>query len=77
MIAPYLRRAGRRPVLVPSLPYGASPLAEDWSGTVSLSTGTLRRVVGEVILGLARHGLRRFSVTNYRRLFRCYAAAGA
>jgi len=77
VIAPYLRRAGWRPVLVPSLPYGASPLAEDWSGTVSLSTGTLRRVVGEVILGLARHGFRRFAVTNYRRLFRCYAAAGA
>jgi len=46
VIAPYLRRAGWQPVLVPSMPYGASPLAEDWSGTVSLSIGTLRRVVG-------------------------------
>jgi hypothetical protein len=31
VIAPYLRRAGWRPVLVPSMPYGASPLAEDWT----------------------------------------------
>ena len=66
VIAPYLRRAGWRPVLVPSLPYGASPLAEDWPGTVSLSTATLRRVVGEIIRGLARHGFRRFVLTNYQ-----------
>jgi len=64
VIAPYLRRAGWRPVLVPSMPYGASPLAEDWSGTVPLSPGTRRRVVGEVIRGLARHGFRRFVFTN-------------
>jgi hypothetical protein len=66
VIAPYLPRAGWRPVLVPSMPYGVSSLAEDWSGTVSLSTGTLRRVVGEVIRGLARHGFRRFVLTNYQ-----------
>ena len=66
VIAPYLRRAGWRPVLVPSMPYGASPLAADWSGTVSLSTGTLRRVVGEIIRGPARHGFRRFVLTNYQ-----------
>jgi creatinine amidohydrolase len=66
VIAPYLRRAGWRPVLVPSLPYGVSPLAEDWSGTVSLSIATLRRVVGEVIRGLARHGFRRFVLANYQ-----------
>ena len=48
------------------MPYGASPLAADWSGTVSLSTGTLRRVVGEIIRGLARHGFRRFVLTNYQ-----------
>ena len=66
VIAPYLRRAGWRPVLVPSLPYGASPLAEDWPGTVSLSTATLRRVVLEIIRGLTRHGFRRFVLTNYQ-----------
>ena len=66
VIAPYLRRAGWRPVLAPALPYGVSPLAEDWSGTVSLSIATLRRVVGEVIRGLARHGFRRFVLANYQ-----------
>jgi creatinine amidohydrolase len=66
VIAPYLQRGGGRPVLVPSMPSGASLLAEDWSGTVSLSIGTLRRVVGEVIRGLARHGFRRLVLTNYQ-----------
>jgi creatinine amidohydrolase len=66
MIAPYLRRAGWRPVLAPSIPYGVSPLAEDWSGTVSLTIGTLRRMVCEVIQGLARHGFRRFVLANYQ-----------
>ena len=33
-VAPHLARGGWRPVLAPSLPYGASPLAETWSGTV-------------------------------------------
>ncbi len=66
VIVPYLRRAGWQPVLVPSMPYGASPHAEGWSGTESLSTGTLRQVVGEVIHGLARHGFRRFVLTNYQ-----------
>jgi creatinine amidohydrolase len=66
VIAPYLRRAGWQPVLAPSLPYGVSPLAEDWSGTVSLSLATLRRVVGEIIRGLAHHGFRRFVLANYQ-----------
>jgi len=47
------------------MPYGASPLAEDWSGTVSLSTGTLRPEVTGIIRGFSRHGFRRFVLTNY------------
>src|SRR5882672_8841234 len=65
-IAPHLRRAGWHPVLAPSLPYGASPLAEDWSGTLSLSVATLRRVIVEVVRALARHGFRRVVLTNYQ-----------
>ena len=65
-IAPHLKRAGWRPILAPSLPYGASPLAEDWSGTVSLSVPTLRRVIVEIVRGLARHGFRRVVLTNYQ-----------
>ena len=36
-VALHLRRAGWRPVLAPSIPYGVSTLAIDWPGTVSLS----------------------------------------
>jgi creatinine amidohydrolase len=65
-VAPHLTRAGWRPVLAPSLPYGASPLAAAWSGTVSLSPATTSRVVVEIVRGLARHGFRRFVLTNYQ-----------
>jgi creatinine amidohydrolase len=65
-VAPHLSRAGYRPVLVPSVPYGVSPLAEDWSGTVSLSATTLRRLVRDIVASLARHGFRRFVLTNYQ-----------
>jgi creatinine amidohydrolase len=66
LIAPRLRRAGFRPVLAPALPYGVSPLAEGWSGTISLSASTYRRLVVEVIESLAGHGFRRFVLTNYQ-----------
>jgi creatinine amidohydrolase len=65
-VAPHLERAGFRCVLAPSLPYGASPLAADWSGTVSLSGQTLRRVVVEIVAGLASHGFRHFVLVNYQ-----------
>ena len=65
-VAPHLERAGYRCVLAPSLPYGASPLAVDWSGTISLSGTTLRRVVVEILAALAGHGFRRFVLVNYQ-----------
>ena len=65
-VAPHLARAGYRVVLAPALPYGASPLAERWPGTVSLRSATLRRVIVEVIAGLARHGFRRFVLASYQ-----------
>jgi creatinine amidohydrolase len=65
-VAPHLRRAGWRPVLAPSLPYGVSTLAIGWPGTVSLSVPTLRRLIVEVVAGLARHGFRRFVLANYQ-----------
>jgi len=65
-LAPHLRRAGWKPLLAPSLPYGASPLAADWPGTVSLSVATLRRVIVEIVRGLAAHGFRRVILTNYQ-----------
>jgi creatinine amidohydrolase len=65
-VAPHLLRRGWRPLLAPSLPYGASPLAAAWPGTVSLTPATTARVIVEVVRGLARHGLRRFVLTNYQ-----------
>jgi creatinine amidohydrolase len=65
-IAPHLRRAGLRPVLAPSLPYGVSTLAEEWSGTVSLSRALLTRLIVEVVGALARHGFRSFVLVNYQ-----------
>ena len=65
-VAPHLRRAGWRPVLAPSIPYGVSTLAVGWPGTVSLSMPTLRRLIVEIIRGLAAHGFRRFVLTNYQ-----------
>ena len=65
-VAPHLERAGYPCVLAPSLPYGVSPLAADWSGTVSLRGATLRRVVGEILAALAGHGFRWFVLVNYQ-----------
>ena len=65
-VAPHLRRGGWRPVLAPSLPYGASTLAATWSGTVSLSVATTTRLIVEIVRGLATHGFRRFVLTNYQ-----------
>ena len=65
-IGPHLRRAGFRPIVLPALPYGVSPLAETWSGTISLSGTTLQRLIVEIVSSLARHGFRRFVLTNYQ-----------
>ena len=65
-IAPHLGRGGYRPVLAPSVPYGVSTLAIGWSGTVSLSPPTLRRLIVEIVGALADHGFCRFVLTNYQ-----------
>ncbi len=65
-VAPHLERAGYRVILAPALPYGASPLAARWPGTVSLTRTTLRRVIVEIVAGLAGHGFRRFVLANYQ-----------
>ncbi len=65
-VAPHLTRAGYRVILAPALPYGASPLARTWPGTVSLSRATLRRVIVEIVGSLTRHGFRRFVLASYQ-----------
>ena len=65
-VAPHLERAGYRVILAPALPYGASPLAAAWAGTVSLSAATLRRAIVEIVGSLARPGFRRFVLSSYQ-----------
>src|SRR5919201_3609406 len=65
-VAPHLRRAGFRPLLLPSLPYGASPLAHGFAGTIGLSARTLVAVVTDVLGALATQGFRRFVLANYQ-----------
>jgi creatinine amidohydrolase len=65
-VAPHLRRAGWRPILLPSLPYGASPLARGFAGTISLTPRTLVAVAGEILAALAAQGFRRFVLVNYQ-----------
>lgn len=65
-VAPLLRRAGYRPLLLPGLPYGASPLARGFAGTISLSQRTLVTVVSEILGALIGQGFRRFVLANYQ-----------
>jgi creatinine amidohydrolase len=65
-VAPYLRRAGFVPLVLPGLPYGASPLARGFPGTISLSVRTLVAVATEIVQALAAQGFRRFVLANYQ-----------
>jgi creatinine amidohydrolase len=65
-LAPLLARAGFRPMLAPSIPYGVSTLAVGWSGTVSIPVGTYRQLVVDVVRGIAAHGFSRIVLTNYQ-----------
>jgi creatinine amidohydrolase len=65
-VAPHLRRAGWLPIVLPSLPYGASPLARGFAGTISLSTRTLVAAASEILEALVAQGFQRFVLANYQ-----------
>src|SRR5438309_1426505 len=65
-VAPHLRRGGFRPIVLPGLPYGSSPLARGFAGTISLSARTLVAVATEILDALAAQGFRRFVLANYQ-----------
>src|SRR5438874_6833564 len=65
-VAPHLRRAGFRPIVLPGVPYGASPLARGFAGTISLSARTLVAVASDILEALAAQGFRRFVLANYQ-----------
>jgi creatinine amidohydrolase/Fe(II)-dependent formamide hydrolase-like protein len=53
-----------RPLVLPLIPYGVSYHHEDFRGTLSVSPETLARMVYEVGLSAARHGILKLVVVN-------------
>ena len=62
----YARRvvAARPVAMLPTLTYGFYPAFLEYPGSVSLSEGTQRDAVAEIIRSIARYGPRRFYVLN-------------
>ncbi len=53
-----------KPLVLPLLPYGVSYHHEDFSGTISISPDTLSRLVYEVGISAARHGISKLVIIN-------------
>ncbi|MFH1843916.1 MAG: creatininase family protein [bacterium] len=53
-----------RPLVLPLMPYGVSYHHDDFSGTLSVSPDTLSRVVYDVGIGVARHGITKLVIVN-------------
>jgi creatinine amidohydrolase/Fe(II)-dependent formamide hydrolase-like protein/7-cyano-7-deazaguanine synthase in queuosine biosynthesis len=53
-----------RPLVLPPVPYGVSYHHEDFSGTISISNEALWRVVYDVGLSCARHGVTKLIIIN-------------
>ena len=65
--APDLEKAGYEVVVAPTINYGVARAAIDFPGTLSLEPETLRSMVVEIGLSLARHGLNRLVILNGHR----------
>jgi creatinine amidohydrolase/Fe(II)-dependent formamide hydrolase-like protein len=53
-----------RPLVLPLIPYGVSYHHQDFPGTLSVNPETLARVVYEVGMGAARHGITKLVIVN-------------
>src|SRR5690606_7779377 len=53
-----------RPIVLPLIPYGVSYHHDDFPGTLSISPQTLSRLVYEVGMGAARHGITKLIIVN-------------
>ncbi len=53
-----------RPIVLPLIPYGVSYHHEDFPGTVSVSPEALSRMVHEVGMSVARHGIKKLIIIN-------------
>jgi creatinine amidohydrolase/Fe(II)-dependent formamide hydrolase-like protein len=59
-----LRCERPRPLVLPLIPYGVSYHHDDFPGTISLGPDTLARMVHEIGLDLARHGVTKLVIIN-------------
>ncbi len=53
-----------RPLVLPLIPYGVSYHHDDFPGTISVGPETLAKVVYEVGMSAARHGIRKLVIVN-------------
>jgi creatinine amidohydrolase/Fe(II)-dependent formamide hydrolase-like protein len=53
-----------KPLVLPLIPYGVSYHHEDFSGTISVGPETLSKLVYEIGMGVARHGITKLVIIN-------------
>src|SRR5262249_20318170 len=53
-----------RPIVLPLIPYGVSYNHDDFAGTISVGPDTLAKMVHEVGLSVARHGITKLVIIN-------------
>jgi creatinine amidohydrolase/Fe(II)-dependent formamide hydrolase-like protein len=53
-----------RPLVLPLIPYGVAYHHEDFAGTISVGPDTLSKVVYEIGMSVARHGIRKLVIVN-------------
>lgn len=53
-----------KPIVLPLIPYGVSYHHDDFSGTISVTPGTLSRLVYEVGMSVVRHGIKKLVIVN-------------
>ncbi len=53
-----------KPLVLPLIPYGVSYHHDDFSGTISINPDTLSRLVIEIGMGAARHGITKLVIIN-------------
>lgn len=58
------RCAPPRPLVLPAIPYGVSYHHQDFPGTLSVNPETLARIVYEVGISAARHGITKLVIVN-------------
>jgi creatinine amidohydrolase/Fe(II)-dependent formamide hydrolase-like protein len=53
-----------KPLVLPLLPYGVSYAHDDFSGTVSISPETMSKIIYEIGMCVARHGITKLVIIN-------------